>query len=155
MVEKKNPDYTESAINLNNPPEVKELLEELLAVQTYLAELRDRADACVPKEIKDETEEATLTISKVRADLIEAIEEHGSYQDVEAGRYAVQQLKKSSVYHVEPFKEHYEKYAGAVIEETINKKAIEGLIKGKLIEKGDLEVFKVLTYDETRAFIIK
>jgi len=155
MVEKKNPDYESSAINLCNPDEVRLALIDLHEAQYNLQGLQTQADAMVPPELSQGIFECQELVGKLTKDVRIAIELYGSYQNVEDGRYALQQLKRSPVYHVTPFKEHYEKFAGAVIEETINKKALEGLVKGGLIEQADLEVFKVVTYDETRAFIIK
>ena len=155
MVEKKNPDYSASAINLCNPDEVGKALRNLYIAQGLLEGLEDQALDLVPQGLKDDIELSRLEVTGLNQTLRESIEHFGSYQDVEFGHYALQQLKKSSVYHVEPFKEHFSKHVGSVVEETINKKALEGLVKGGLIEQGDLEMHKVVTYDETRAFIIK
>ena len=155
MTEKRNPDYTASAINLCNPDEVRLALIDLHEAQQKHQEYQAEADGLVPVALKLSIETWRDRAIELTSALKDAILKHGSYQNVEDGRYALQQLKRSPVYHVEPFKEHYEKFAGAVIEETINKKALEGLVKGKLVEQGDLEMHKVVTYDETRAFIIK
>ena len=155
MTEKRNPDYTASAINLCNPDEVRMALIDLHEAQQDLQERKALADALIPESIRNGIDEAARLVGDLTASLKDAIEKIGSYQDVEAGHYAIQQLKKSSVYHVAPFKEHFSKHVGSVVEETINKKALEGLVKGKLVEQGDLEMHKVVTYDETRAFIIK
>lgn len=152
---KKNPDYTASAINLCNPNEVKLALIELYTAQANLVMLESKVRDLIPKELRDEVEAIRKDVTGLNQSVREAIEEHGSFQDVENGNYALQQLKKSSVYHVDPFKEHFSKHTGSVVEETINRKALEGLVKGGLIEQADLEGFKVVTYDETRAFIIK
>ena len=155
MTEKRNPDYTASAINLCNLDEVRQALVELYTAQAQLKVLQGEVDALIPQELQDNIVAVSKDVAGLNQNVREAIEAHGSFQDIENGNYALQQVKKSSVYHVDPFKEHFAKHVGSVVEETINKKALEGMVKGGLIQQGDLEIFKIVTYDETRAFIIK
>lgn len=54
MSDKKNPDYSQSAVNLVNPPELKELVEEWKGSQKYLASLNEKAKALIPTELQAE-----------------------------------------------------------------------------------------------------
>ncbi len=155
MTDKKNPDYSATAVDLKNDVRVARLLESLLEAQENLTDLEGQANRCVPEGLFTGISEKRKLIGELKNGLRLAIEEWGSYQDIEAGHYAVKQTKVSQVLHVDPFKEHYAQYVPAVIIETVSEAALAGLIKGKLIEEVDLRMFKVITEDVTYAFIIK
>ena len=87
----------------------------------------------------EEISVATLDLAEVGKKLREAIETHGSYQDIGTGEYAVKYRRMIKTYHVDPFLLKYAKFAPAVVEQTINVKALEGLIKGGLIDGEDLK----------------
>lgn len=144
-------DYSKSAINLCNPEQVRQLLTELYARHKDLEEAKAR----IPQEIAVEIGTLEERLSDLQKMIREAIDEHGSYQDMENGFYAVKYKRISRVYHAEPFKEHYPKFVPAVIVETINAKALEGIIKGGLIEEADLKMHKVITEDVGYAYIVR
>lgn len=133
----KNPDYTNSAENLSNPDEVKILLDKLHQHQGHLSSYEDElhnANKVIVSNIDAEKEAITQVVANLRV----AIEKFGSYQDIESGEYAVKYRRMKSSYCVEAFKELFPKYVSAVVEETINVKALEGMVKGKLINEEEL-----------------
>ena len=144
-------DYTNSAVKLCNPEQLRQLLTELHARQKDLEE----ANAHIPEEIAVEIHRLGERISDLQKMIREAIDEHGSYQDMENGDYAVKYKRMSKVYHAEPFREHYPKFVPAVVVETINAKALEGMIKGGLIEEADLKMHKVITEDIGYAYYVR
>lgn len=149
----KAPDYTNSAENLCNPPEVGEALSLLHRYQDTLEELKGK----IPAQLQNEIKEAEEGIRVVAERIKDAIEQYGSYQDIEAGDYAVKYRRMHKDYHVEPFKKHYPEYIPAVVTETINVKALEGLIKGGLLNEADLKHISVGVITETPqfAFVIR
>ena len=150
-----NQDYTNSAIDLCNPQEVKELLDQYHEEIDKQGALQAQADAMIPQELRDSIAEKQELVSELNQQICDAIEKYGSFQDVEAGHYAVKQKKVSQVFHVGPFKEHYAEFVPAVIVETVDKKKVTALIKGGLIEEADLKGYKVITEDVTYAFIVR
>lgn len=144
-------DYSESAVNLCNPIEVKALLDTLHDAQLKLEELEGQRQA----ELEMEIGKVNKSIADLQANIREAIEKHGSYQDTEAEVYGVKYSRKSKVYHTEPFKEHYPKFVPSVVVETISSKALDGLIKGGLIPEADLRMHKVITEDVGYAFYVR
>lgn len=152
MVEKTKPqDYTNSAVNLCNPEQVRQLLTELHARQKDLDEVK----AQIPEEIAVDICRLEERMADLQKMIREAIEKHGSYQDMENEHYALKYKRISKVYHTEPFKEHYPKFIPAVVVETINAKALDGIIKGGLIQKADLEMYRVITEDVGYAFVVR
>ena len=144
-------DYTNSAVNLCNPEQLRQLLTELHARQKDLEE----ASARIPQDIAVEIGRLGERVSDLQKKIRVAIDEHGSYQDIENGDYAVKYKRISKVYNADPFKEHYAKYVPAVVVETINAKALEGIIKGGLIEEADLKMHKVITEDMGYAYYVR
>lgn len=149
---KKNPDYSESAINLCNPEEIGVKLAKLHQTQEQIRQLEETLQG-------NDTYKEYLKVGKMIADITaqikDMVEAQGSYQDIEAGSYAVKYKRISKVFHTEPFKEHYPKFVSAVVVETINAKALEGIIKGGLIEEADLKMHKVITEDFGYAFYVR
>ena len=137
--EKKAPDYTNSAENLCNPAEVREILLAQRARHKELDYLNEQAQAFIPDDIKDRINALQQEIALEAESLRGYIDTFGSYQDVEAGVYGVKYRRMMKSYHVEPFKLKYPKFVPAVVEETINVKALEGLIKGGLLNAEDLK----------------
>lgn len=154
MTEVKARDYTNSAVNLCNPPAVKEILDRLHAEQDVLTGLEKQLREA-NQQLVSQIEGANECVATTTSRLKEAIEQYGSYQALDNGWYALKSVRKSKTYHVEPFKEHYPQYITSIVMEAINTKALGGLIKGKLVEDEDLRAFKIITEDITYAFIIK
>jgi hypothetical protein len=149
---KKNIDYSAKAVNLGDHEPVK------IALAAY-RELEGKATKCRTKlqdlpEYK-ELEALESQLNDLRLEVIAAIDEYGSYQDIENGWYAVKQRKESKSYIAESFVESFPKYIPAVIEQAINVKALEGLIKGKLITEDELKEKGVMQITENFAYIIK
>lgn len=152
MAEKKNPDYSNTAVNLCNPPEIGLKLMDYQNCQTKARTIEANLQAYPEFQ---ELQDCQKKLADLNAQIRSMVDAQGSYQDIENSFYAVKYVRKSKVYQVEPFKEHYAKYAPAVIMETINAKALEGLVKGGLIEEADLRMHKVFTEDISYAYVIK
>lgn len=153
-----NPDYSNVALNLCNPDAVLQLLVEKATHESHLEHLKtELKDNPIYQELMATEEYLRERAGEIR----EAIEQHGSYQDIDAGVYAVKYAKKSRAYHVEPFKERFPKLVNAVVEEAINVKALAGLVKGGLIKEDELlnplmmDGQPVITETESYAFYIR
>ncbi|MFA5439726.1 hypothetical protein [Dehalococcoides sp.] len=145
MVTKANPDYTASAVDLNNPPELAELLNQRRYMEARI--LGARTMAGLPAM---ENELADLDI-KIR----QSIDALGSFQDTELGMYALKQRRQSIIYSPAKIREYLPaKYAEAVIDEHVNEKVLTSLIKGGQVSD---TVIPLITEDtrETCAYIIK
>ncbi len=149
---RKNNDYSATAINLINPPEIKAKLAELHAAQSNVAQLDAVLQAMPEYEDMKRFEEKVVNLNLEIHVMIDAL---GSYQDTEGGEYALKQRKISKAYDAARFKANYEKLAPAVIMETVNVKALEGLIKGGLVTEQDLDTHNVIIKTESFAYIIK
>lgn len=149
---KANPNYAETAYQLNNSPTVKEALDAYHTCHALTEEaLRELEKLPVYQQYQD-----AIGVEDAAKNLVrDAIDQYGSYQDVEAGEYAVRQVRHKKDYHAEPFMENFPKYAPAVIEQTVNEHALMGLVKGKLIEEDELVSNGVITTSETYAYIVK
>lgn len=152
--EKKAPDYSESAENLCNPTEVYELLVRLHGEQASLANQEAELKALNPN-LHEQVELTQQVIAGLQKDIRQAIETYGSFQDTELGYYGVKYRRMIKSYHAEPFNVYFTKFASAVVEETINVKALEGLIKGKLIDEVELKQRNVITEETQFAFLIR
>lgn len=126
-------DFSNSA-DIKNPKEVKLLLDELHTEQASLEEMQGKIPIKLTEAISKQKDAISLILQKVK----ETIIEHGSYQDIETGSYGVRYGRKIKSYHTEPFKERFPKLIDAVIEEAVNVKALEGLLKGGLIQQDEL-----------------
>jgi len=145
----KNADYSNSAVNLCNPPELHSLLCALSILEAEEFNLTvelERTDTF--QILKTKREEIASLLDTIR----ETIEAKGSYQDPDAGEYALKQRKLSVTYIAGRVREFLRDFADAVIEEVVNKKKIEGLRKGGLISPDDLARCSETT--ESFAFII-
>lgn len=140
---RKYPDYSESAVNLVNPPEIKCKLLELARTREHLAACQADITATLEthcaKTVQDkaalEVQEAAL-LAEIRA----GIETLGSYQDTVLGHYAVRQARQRIIYQVELTKKSLPANLWpAVIMETVNTKALEGLAKGGLVAPDQLD----------------
>ena len=152
---KKNPNYESSAVNLCNPPEVRNDLLTLVDMRNDLAVLQTERDNLIPQELKDRIEICQKYITEQDQVLRIAIDEFGSFQDVESGQYAVKQRKVSRSYKAEPFEKSYPQFAPAVIIKAVDTIKIHGLIKGGLLNEPDLERDGVLVCTESFSYIIK
>lgn len=151
MPEKKNPDYTESAENLCNPPEIGLKLAELHAVQSLEKEHVATLEKNETYKLLKATERRETELT---AQIKEMIDAQGSFQDMGLGLYAVKYRRISKVYDAEIFAEVFPKYVPVVLS-TVNVSALEGLIKGGLIKEEELRNSGVLKDDIKYAFVIK
>lgn len=154
-MDKKAPDYSNSA-DIVNPPEVYELLCKLHEEQKNLEdqELDLRFEN---KNLMAQIDLSKQVVDNLTAEVKKAVEAFGSFQDMEEGLYAVRYRRMSKSYHVEPFKHFYPNYVPAVVVETINVKALEGLVKGGLLTEDNLKNpdVSVITETPTYAFYIR
>lgn len=146
------PDYTNSAENLCNPEEVKALLTRHFGLKGSIAEMEKELEADPAYRNLVNSQAQLLELEK---EIKKAIETYGSYQDIEGGHYAVKYRRLKKGYHVEPFKKQYPQFIPAVVEEAINVKALEGLVKGNLITEEHLKVGGVITEEAQYAFFIR
>lgn len=142
---KKNPDYQNSAINLCNPPEVKEKLDKLAAVKKEMAEIEGLLQQL---SLYQGYQALQDLLTDLMGNIRFTIEQFGSYQDVENGIYGLIYESKSPVYDVQKARFNLpEDKARLVIVETVDSKALNGLLKGGLItqEQADNCILKYNT----------
>jgi len=152
--DKKAPDYSNVAENLCNPPEVFELLKKLHEEQGHLEgqrELLRSQNETLCKQIETTEEIIAKLQEKIRA----AVGIYGSFQDIGLGLYAVKYRRMHKEYNIPSFKEHFPEYIKAVIEESLNAKKLDGLVKGGLIKEEDLKHFRVVTEKPSYAFYVR
>ena len=153
----KNIDYSNSARNLASysilPPGVS--LDDVTAQTLRLSLLADYqkqlAEATAALSLTPEAQAVTAAnvalsntpqartievigaaITETKKIIIENMERFG-FQDVEKGFYALYQKRVTDTYSPALVKQNLPREAPLLIEETVNVKALEGLIKGKLI----------------------
>ncbi len=125
---KKNPDYSASA-TITNPTVVADRLKDLAAWQIRRLEV----EAKVPKDILEERAICDTEIKTVTEAIKALVQAEGSYQDVDAGIYAVKQLRQSWEYRTEPFAAALDgtpmaNAAPLVIVRSVNVNVLQGLI---------------------------
>ena len=148
-------DFTASAVKLCNPEPVKELLEKLSIYSRSKEDLEAKIEErCV--DLVDGVGKCNESIAEVQQQIREAVEEHGSYQDTEGGRYAVKYASKTAVYgNLASFRKNFPKFVELCIKEVLDVAALKGQVKGKLITEEQLEKAKVLTYDKGYSFYVR
>ena len=149
---KKNPDYSNTAVLLYNHKLVEEALAKYHIAQAEADRLRLELEAT---PLYQQWYAASQVAKEAKANVKEAIQKYGSYQDVEAGHYAVMQAKHVREYHAQPFIDNFPQFTSVVIEPSINVNVLEGLIKGKLLEEKALFNAGVITTKSSYAFIIR
>ncbi len=149
MVEKKNPDYSESAVNLCNPSELLELLKTRQQIMAEISTLDAVLRAYPEYENMIARQEE---LSKLETTIRSEIDVHGSYQDTFNGVYAVKQIRKTVSFLAEKIREVIPHYAEAVID-GVNKTKMNGLLKGGLITQEQAD--KCSITKEDYAYIIK
>lgn len=155
---KHNPDYSKTAVNLTNPNELAYLLGKMHEFEKQKQLIQDNIKNRCP-DLISALEYCDETLKGLRIEIEEAIEVHGSYQDVEKGEYALKYKKVTLIYNAEAFKSRYPKLAPVVLEEVINENILKGLVKSGLLEMKELLngglATPVITEKESFAFIIK
>jgi hypothetical protein len=150
MTEKRNADYSASAVGLGEHASVKIELDAYIAFKDDEERLRGVVESM--PEFKAWVEAGTKANNQKTKVQME-IDGYGSYQDIESGHYAVKQRRLSVSYLPEKVKQFTPDFAKAVIEEVVNKTKVEGLIKGGLITKEQVDL--ISDKSETFAYIIK
>jgi hypothetical protein len=148
---RKNPDYTASAVNLVNPPEIGPKLMELQDIQARWSTLDANLQAMPEYQ---ELQEQAAKLAAIRDEVKQLIDTFGSYQNIESGFYAVKQRKESMVYQALKARANLPvKLAELVIIESVDAKALDGLVKGGLVTPEQAR--KCGEVKETFAYIIR
>ena len=124
----KNPDYTESAVNLRNPHDVYCELLAMRGAEIAGAKARQALEATPEYQDVLQCEKATMELyDRIKA----GIDEQGSYQDPAKGAYAVKQRRVTMVYSPAMVRARLPELAGDIITvtEAVDKKVIEQLVK--------------------------
>jgi len=150
---KKPADYSNSAENLSNPPEIGEKLKELHKTELRIVELEAWLGGECPEYM--ELKETEQKVAELTAQIKDMIDAQGSYQDTDLGWYAVKYRRVSKSYEAEPFMKFYPQYVPAVIVNAVNSDALGGLIKGGLITEDELRKNGVLKEDIKFAYHVK
>lgn len=144
------PDYSKTAECLCNPATVKKLLDALHKRQQTLFVIREHLPPKVMRAIAHQEEK----IAELNKEIREAVEQHGSYQDIEAGEYAVKYRRIHKEFNAGTFAEKFPEYPTA-IKKAVDVSKLQGLIRGGLITEDELKVKGILTEEQTFAFYIK
>ena len=150
--ERKNPDYTASAINLVNPAEVKALL-----INRCQLEEGHRKAAALLEATTSYQLVANLTdqLRENYEQLKLLIDQMGSYQDQNQGWYAIAQRKVSYRYIPERVRaEIPAPLSQSLMIEEVDKTRLERLVKAGLVTQQQAENCKEVTKSET-AYIIR
>jgi len=151
---KSNPDYSASAVMLTNPGKVMVQYAILKVQQTKMAYLQGQAEASIPQELRDEIFETQKLIETKNKELREAIDELGSYQNVEAGEYAVKQMRKTVNYEPALARDNLDpKCAAMVIVESVDKVALNRLVKAQMVTQEEADLCGIAKIDY--AYIIR
>ena len=145
-----NKDYSASAINLCNPPELKQALEQRQSHTSHISNLKALLEAYPEWE---ELRKAEQRLADLDKSIRELIDQYGSYQDLEKGEYALKQRRESIIYKPELVRQYASpKVASFVLIESVDSKALDALVKVGQIES---EVARQCgEVKETFAFII-
>lgn len=148
---KRNPDYSQSAVNLCNPPEVLELLKNYHSTQTVI----DNLDAVLKAYPEyEQMIEQQQKLAELRKDIEKAIEQYGSYQEIQFGCYALKQRAITVCYLAEAVHKHLNPaMVAAVIVESVDKATVEALVKAGRISLEEQELISQKT--EVYKFIIR
>jgi hypothetical protein len=155
MVEKKNPDYSASAVMLTNPPQVMDLLTKHHRLGDEIEKIQLEIDDAIPRALLDKREGIQKELSETDKSLRQAIDEFGSYQNLDYGEYAVKQRRLTKQYNATLFETFFPEYATAVLKKTVDTVKLGGLVKGGLVSEEGMRRAQVMTEVETIAYIIK
>lgn len=126
----KNPDFSESAVNLTNSPELRDML---VARRETITEVK------VAEELLWETEQwqrfdiQQKLLGKLNDAIKETMSRLGGFQDIEQGLYALGQRRVTITYIPKLVRSILPKLAEALIEEVVNKKVMDGMLKGGVV----------------------
>ncbi len=151
MVEKKNPNYEGSAVNLCNPIQVGDLLHRKKEKQAEMERLQAILTAYPEYE---NLQKLGKEITELDIQIHLAIDSFGSYQNVNIGDYAVKQRRESITYKPELVRCYApSEVVYAVLIESIDSKKMDDQVKlGRLTPEQARQCGDV---KETFAYIIK
>jgi len=151
MVEKKNTDYSTSAVRLCNPPEVEAELTKLHEGEAYVERLKRKLEEIPTYQ---SLQNGLNIVEAIKADIKQLVETYGSYQDVERGWYAVKQRRESVAYTPELVRKYAPaKIANFVIIEAVDAKAMDAMVKAGQLSQEDARQYGEVR--ETYATIIR
>lgn len=154
MVEKKNPDYSASAVNLTNSDQINEQFELMQNQQSKLNEINKKIEDSIPEELKQSRHEIEERITDTVQGIRKLIDEHGSYQDIEKGWYAIKQRRESITYQPILVRRLLpDNVASLVLVESVDTKKLDGLIKGGIVTQEQAKACGEVK--ETFAYIIR
>ena len=134
MTEKKNPDYAASAVMLTNPPQVEALLIKFRNEGNALSSISALINEAIPQTLKDQRDSIEKRHIETAEELHKAIDEFGSFQNPDKGEYALKQRRESIIYQPALVRQYLPvQYHPVLMVESVNTKALEGLLKGNLI----------------------
>ena len=139
-------DYSNSAIDLKNPLEVRDLLLAYGKAQDARDIAQGKLQAIIDK-LPEQVEftKAVADMAQAHKAVKAAIDRCGSYQDIPAGLYALKQGRTSVAYNPNMVREMMPQFASAVITEVVDSTKIHGLIKGGLLDAVTQERIAVRT----------
>lgn len=143
--------YENTAVNLCNPDEVRDLLIEKHRLENLIQGCQKELEA---DEVYLQMADHQKALDELGKSIKAAIEEFGSYQEL-GQAYAVKYARKTKGYNLEPFKSNFPKFVGLCVRESIDVTALNGQIKGKLITEKELEDAGVLDYTTNYAFYVR
>ena len=126
----KNPDYTKSAVSLTNSPELKDML---MARRQKVEQYEALVNALHETDEWKAMRESDSSIGHLDDLIKEAMTRLGGFQDIKQGLYALWQRRLTISYIPKQVRAVLPKFADAIIEEVVNKKKMEGLVKGGLV----------------------
>lgn len=150
----KNIDYSNSAVNLTNPDDVRNLLSERSVMAEVMAKYQESLKTS-NKELYDKIAELSNRMGNNEIAIKTAIDLFGSYQDTERGFYGVKQKKVSVSYDAARFKLRFPAYAPAIIIEAVDTTKLNGLIKGGLIMTDEMKDAGIITEKPSFVYIVR
>ena len=144
-VAKNNPDYTKSA-KINNNPDTIKAYQVFMEKNSALDKINTDIEALIPKEMTTAKAAAQEEVNATYMLLREAIKNKGGYQDVEAGKYALIVEAKHPEYDADRLIQLYPNESAMCIENAVNVKKLQGLIKGGLLIESELIINNVITF---------
>lgn len=146
----KNPDYTESAVNLNNSPELKDMLLVLRQKRKDIEGLESVLHETAEWKLIEELEAAFFELND---QIKKTIDRLGGFQSIDEGLYGLRQRRLSLSYIPKLVRTILPKLAEALIEEVVNKKVMDGMLKGGVVSQEQSEACAERT--EVLAYIIR
>ncbi len=152
---RKNTDYSNSAVNLNNNDTVRDLIARYISATNNVITTQEIIDEHIPAQLRLELATFQKDVQALYSELTLAIDTHGSYQDLGRGAYGIKQRKVSKSYNPHLFEEYFPEFAPAIIIKAIDTVKLNGLIKGGLVSEDGLKRASILEEKESFAYVIR